>query len=87
METVLFLAILTICPIGQDCYGTEGFNRYISEPFAIARENLQQEMMSDMNSACNEQLNILAELHLSKEGSKSHLCVRKDVWDEAHENK
>ena len=83
METVLFLAILTFCPIGQDCYGAEGFTRHISEPFAVAHEDLTQGLMGDVHTTCQEQLNMLEELYPS-EGSASHLCVRKDVWDRSH---
>ena len=83
METVLFLAILTFCPIGQNCYGAEGFTRHISEPFAVAHEDLTQGLMGDVHSTCQEQLNMLEELYPS-EGSASHLCVRKDVWERKH---
>ena len=83
METVLFLAILTFCPIGQNCYGTDGFTRHISEPFAVAHEDLTRGLMGDVHTTCQQQLNMLEELYPS-EGSASHLCVRKDVWDRSH---
>ena len=83
MATVLFLAILTICPIGQNCYSEDGFIRHISEPFAVAHEDLTRGLMGDVHSTCQEQLNMLEELY-SEEGSKSHLCVRKDIWERSH---
>ena len=84
METALFLAILTICPTGLNCFETDGFVRFISEPFEAVQGNFITGDLGDVHTTCQEQLNMLSQLYLSEGGSRSHLCVRKDVWDSTH---
>ena len=82
METVFFLAIITVCPISVgNCTSADDWVRYISPPFEVERHMLQQANV--MNKMCTGEL---AKLRLSVEieGSISNLCVNEDIWRKHH---
>tara|TARA_Y100001951_G_scaffold53265_1_gene42250 strand:+ start:285 stop:545 length:261 start_codon:yes stop_codon:yes gene_type:complete len=82
METVLFLAIISVCPVSVAfCDSADDWTRYISAPFEIEASLLQE--ASKMDNACTAALDKL-KLQVDMEGSYSHLCVREDLWRKHH---
>ena len=76
METVLFLAIITVCPIlTAICNSADDWVRYISAPFEVEASFLQD--------ACTV---AIEELHpeVDIKGATSYLCVREDIWRQNH---
>ena len=82
METVLFLAVISICPISMVvCNSADDWVRYISAPFEMEASSLKDPYK--VNEGCTAALMKL-KLEVDIKGSHSHLCVREDIWREHH---
>jgi len=82
METVLFLAIITVCPILTSvCNSADDWVRYISAPFEVESSFLQDAYK--MNEACTAAIEELKP-QVDIKGATSYLCVREDIWRQNH---
>jgi hypothetical protein len=82
MEIVLFLAILSVCPISTgNCLSPDDWVRYISPPFEIERHMLQDPV--EMQKKCTIELDKLR-VSLDMEPPYNNLCVNEEIWRKHH---